>query len=87
MSKGKELMMSTSPNDSNHNTGVEDDDEEDGFDYSGNNKRFSSFPSFSSRNASSKYDFVKVRVWLGDNADHYYVLSRFLLSRMLTVTK
>ncbi|XP_010258912.1 PREDICTED: uncharacterized protein LOC104598508 [Nelumbo nucifera] len=42
---------------------------------------------FSSRNASSKYDFVKVKVWLGDNADHYYVLSRFLLSRMLTVTK
>lgn len=39
------------------------------------------------RNTSSKYDFVKVRVWLGDNADHYYVLSRFLLSRMLTVTK
>ncbi|KAG5533684.1 hypothetical protein RHGRI_027761 [Rhododendron griersonianum] len=37
--------------------------------------------------ASSKYDFVKVKVWLGDNADHYYVLSRFLLSRMLTVTK
>jgi hypothetical protein len=26
-------------------------------------------------------------VWLGENADHYYVLSRFLLSRMLTVTK
>ncbi|CAL0329430.1 unnamed protein product [Lupinus luteus] len=42
---------------------------------------------FPSRNASSKYDFVKVKVWLGDNADHYYVLSRFLLSRMLTVTK
>ncbi|KAE8022348.1 hypothetical protein FH972_008153 [Carpinus fangiana] len=41
----------------------------------------------SSRNASSKYDFVKVKVWLGENADHYYVLSRFLLSRMLTVTK
>lgn len=40
-----------------------------------------------SRHASSKYDFVKVRVWLGDNADHYYVLSRFLVSRMLTVTK
>lgn len=39
------------------------------------------------RNTSSKYDFVKVRVWLGDNADHYYVLSRFLLCRMLTVTK
>jgi len=47
------------------------------------------FPSvrFSSRNASSKYDFIKVKVWLGDNADHYYVLSRFLLCRMLTVTK
>ncbi|XP_039838894.1 uncharacterized protein LOC120699096 isoform X2 [Panicum virgatum] len=40
-----------------------------------------------SRNVSSKYDFVKVKVWLGENADHYYVLSRFLLSRMLTVTK
>lgn len=39
------------------------------------------------RNGSSKYDYVKVKVWLGDNADHYYVLSRFLLSRMLTVTK
>ncbi|XP_061353525.1 uncharacterized protein LOC133298261 isoform X2 [Gastrolobium bilobum] len=52
-------------------------------------KQHPSFPSvrFSSRNASSKYDFVKVKVWLGDNADHYYVLSRFLLSRMLTVTK
>ncbi|KAK8576433.1 hypothetical protein V6N13_032355 [Hibiscus sabdariffa] len=48
-----------------------------------------SFPSVKSspRNASSKYDFVKVKVWLGNNADHYYVLSRFLLSRMLTVTK
>ncbi|CAJ1934279.1 unnamed protein product [Sphenostylis stenocarpa] len=52
-------------------------------------KQRPSFPSgrFSTRNASSKYDFVKVKVWLGDNADHYYVLSRFLLSRMLTVTK
>ncbi|GJN09392.1 hypothetical protein PR202_ga27395 [Eleusine coracana subsp. coracana] len=43
--------------------------------------------SLPSRNATSKYDFVKVKVWLGENADHYYVLSRFLLSRMLTVTK
>ncbi|KAJ3681857.1 hypothetical protein LUZ60_014430 [Juncus effusus] len=42
---------------------------------------------FPSRSGSSKYDFVKVKVWLGENADHYYVLSRFLLSRMLTVTK
>eukprot|EP00897_Mesotaenium_endlicherianum_P007861 jgi/Mesen1/7102/ME000369S06424 len=39
------------------------------------------------RHTSSKYDFVKVRVWLGDNSDHYYVLSRFLVSRMLTVTR
>ncbi|XP_068329851.1 P-loop NTPase domain-containing protein LPA1 homolog 2-like [Pyrus communis] len=37
--------------------------------------------------ASSKYDFVKVKVWLGDHAEHYYVFSRFLLSQMLTVTK
>ncbi|XLS51772.1 hypothetical protein HN51_012449, partial [Arachis hypogaea] len=28
-----------------------------------------------------------VNVRLGDNADHYYVLSRFLLSKMLTITK
>ncbi len=33
---------------------------------------------------SSKYDFVKVRVWL---ADHYYTFSRFLISRVLTVTQ
>ncbi|KAL4280056.1 hypothetical protein GQ457_03G015950 [Hibiscus cannabinus] len=50
------------------------------------NLSFSSVKS-SPRNVSSKYDFVKVKVWLGDKEDHYYVLSRFLLSRMLTVTK
>ncbi|GMN41002.1 hypothetical protein TIFTF001_010234 [Ficus carica] len=53
----------------------------------GNDASLPSSVRHSSRNASSKYDFVKVKVWLGDNADHYYVLSRFLLSRMLTVTK
>lgn len=37
--------------------------------------------------AASKYDFVKVKVWLGKGFKHYYVLSRFLTSRMLTVTK
>ena len=37
--------------------------------------------------AFSMYDFVKVKVWLEQNADHYYVLSRFLLSKMLSVTK
>jgi len=36
-------------------------------------------------NASSKYDFVKVRVTLGES--HYYILSRFLISRVLTVTR
>ena len=36
---------------------------------------------------SSKYDFVKVKVWLGEHMEHYYVLSRFLISRMLTVTR
>jgi hypothetical protein len=30
---------------------------------------------------------TQVKVWLGDNLDHYYVLSRFLICRMLTVTK
>lgn len=39
------------------------------------------------RGTASKYDFVKVKVWLGTSADHYYILSRFLISRMLLVTK
>ncbi|WJX49632.1 hypothetical protein P8452_36040 [Trifolium repens] len=75
--KGKEIDVSSPIT-------AEEEEEEDTDD-----KQLPSFPSvrFSSRNASSKYDFVKVKVWLGDNADHYYVLSRFLLSRMLTVTK
>ena len=29
----------------------------------------------------------QVKVWVGENLVHYYVLSRFLISRMLTVTK
>ena len=48
------------------------------------------------KHSSSKYDFVKVRVWLkdgdssrdaADSREHYYVLSRFLVSRVLTVTQ
>ncbi|XP_038992307.1 uncharacterized protein LOC120115767 isoform X2 [Hibiscus syriacus] len=76
--KGKEVAERTR---ANHNFSGEDDDD--------GKITGLSFPSVKSspRNASSKYDFVKVKVWLGDNADHYYVLSRFLLSRMLTVTK
>lgn len=83
MKKDKEViaMSSSSPNSNDDNSSEEDLD--------GNNHKGVSLTSirFSSRNTSSKYDFVKVKVWLGDNADHYYVLSRFLLSRMLTVTK
>ena len=37
--------------------------------------------------STSKYDFVKIRVWLGTQPQHYYVLSRYLISRTLTVTK
>uniref|UniRef100_A0A2N9E198 Uncharacterized protein n=1 Tax=Fagus sylvatica TaxID=28930 RepID=A0A2N9E198_FAGSY len=72
MKKDKGVAVSLSPNNSGEDT-----------------EKDSPLPTirFSSRNTSSKYDFVKVKVWLGDNADHYYVLSRFLLSRMLTVTK
>ena len=33
------------------------------------------------------YIMLQVKVWLGENLSHYYVLSRFLISRMLTVTK
>jgi hypothetical protein len=29
----------------------------------------------------------QVKVWLGEHQSHHYVLSRFLISRMLTVTK
>ncbi len=36
------------------------------------------------RKEYSKYDFIKVRVTLGE---HFYVLSRFLVSRMLTLCK
>eukprot|EP01079_Euglenida_sp_SAG-EU17-18_P011977 gene11977-10340_t len=32
--------------------------------------------------SSSKYDFVKVRVRL---EEHYYILSRFIVSRILSV--
>lgn len=34
---------------------------------------------------SSKYDFVKVKVYLSKK--HYYILSRFLVSRVLTATQ
>ncbi|CAO3633495.1 unnamed protein product [Cunninghamella blakesleeana] len=37
------------------------------------------------KNSASKYDFVKVRVHLSDQ--HYYVLSRFILCRMLTAAQ
>jgi hypothetical protein len=30
---------------------------------------------------------TQVKVWLGENLDHYYILSRFLICRMLTVTR
>ena len=36
------------------------------------------------RNSASAYDFVKIRVWLGEG--HSYVLSRFLVSRTLTAS-
>ena len=35
--------------------------------------------------SSSNYDYVKIKVRLGTHLEHYYILSRFLLSRMLTV--
>jgi hypothetical protein len=36
------------------------------------------------RQNQSKYDFVKVRVWV---EDHFYVLSRYLVCRALVSTK
>jgi hypothetical protein len=38
---------------------------------------------------STECTVLQVKVWLGDgeSMDHYYVLSRFLISRMLTLAK
>ena len=38
------------------------------------NKKFS---------GAAKYDYIKVKIWIDE---HYYIFSRFLLSRMLTLT-
>ncbi|PQQ04337.1 uncharacterized protein Pyn_31250 [Prunus yedoensis var. nudiflora] len=88
MKKGKEVVVSSpNTNDDDDNLNISEEDLDDDNNHNrGSGVSFTSVR-FSSRNTSSKYDFVKVKVWLGDNADHYYVLSRFLLSRMLTVTK
>ncbi|XP_044468678.1 uncharacterized protein LOC123198123 isoform X2 [Mangifera indica] len=77
MKKNKGMAVAVAP--SSPNSGEDSEEKEKVFSVS-NIK-------FNYRNTFSKYDFVKVKVWLGDNADHYYVFSRFLLSRMLTVTK
>ncbi|XP_011076381.1 uncharacterized protein LOC105160615 [Sesamum indicum] len=79
MMKGKGVAIESYP--------AQDQEEEGGLDYDHRNLEPRFALPFSTRNTSSRYDFVKVKVWLGENADHYYVLSRFLLSRMLTVTK
>ena len=33
---------------------------------------------------TSKYDYIKIKVWLGDHHKHYYILSRYLICRILT---
>lgn len=33
---------------------------------------------------TSKYDYIKIKVWLGDHHEHYYILSRYLICRILT---
>lgn len=35
----------------------------------------------------SKYDYIKIKVWLGFDRIHYYILSRYILSRTLTFAK
>eukprot|EP00210_Caulerpa_lentillifera_P000231 g225.t1 len=39
------------------------------------------------RRLMSKYDSVKVYVWIAGDSPHSYVLSRYLIARMLTVAK
>ncbi|KAK4385135.1 hypothetical protein Sango_2637500 [Sesamum angolense] len=80
MMKGKGVAIESYP-------AQDQEEEEGGLDYDHRNLEPRFALPFSTRNTSSRYDFVKVKVWLGESADHYYVLSRFLLSRMLTVTK
>ncbi|KAL0292333.1 UNVERIFIED_CONTAM: hypothetical protein Scaly_2594700 [Sesamum calycinum] len=81
MMKGKGVAIESYP------AQDQEEEEEGGLDYDHRNLEPRFALPFSTRNTSSRYDFVKVKVWLGESADHYYVLSRFLLSRMLTVTK
>ncbi|XP_027103967.1 uncharacterized protein [Coffea arabica] len=92
MKKGKSVGVVGGPSDGYERDDYPDYDDDDDDELSVMRPRRSSTDArpivrTPSRGGSSKYDFVKVKVWLGDNADHYYVLSRFLLSRMLTVTK
>ncbi|GFH11026.1 uncharacterized protein HaLaN_06454, partial [Haematococcus lacustris] len=44
-------------------------------------------PRGSKRSSASKYDMIKVKVWLGEQLEHHYILSRFLICRILTVTR
>ncbi|KAJ9526783.1 hypothetical protein QJQ45_017477 [Haematococcus lacustris] len=46
-----------------------------------------SVPRGSKRSSASKYDMIKVNVWLGEQLEHHYILSRFLICRILTVTR
>lgn len=92
MKKGKSVGVLGGPSDGYEQDHYPDYDDDDDDELSVMRPRRSSTTArpvvrIPSHGGSSKYDFVKVKVWLGDNADHYYVLSRFLLSRMLTVTK
>lgn len=40
-----------------------------------------------SKSLQSKYDYIKIKVWLGTDKTHYYILSRYILSRTLTCAK
>ena len=42
----------------------------------------------SPKRTASKYDYVKIKVWLGDQGQqHYYILSRYLVSMTLNFIK
>lgn len=40
-----------------------------------------------SKSVQSKYDYIKIKIWLGADKVHYYILSRYILSRTLTCAK
>jgi hypothetical protein len=87
---GHPVVNASAPQDDPYAFKETSDDDEEPAEAGKSTERKNSNASFSStrgrpRATSSKYDFVKIKVFLSD--EHYYILSRFLVSRVLTATR